>query len=195
MILIVPLLCFMSFKYCNLWHTGIMFLLIIFIGWIHEYHKIKLFNIFMLLISCIQIYWSISSSIYDYKESYSPAKEVADFIKTYDYENMKIFGLEFYECAMNAYFDENIFYNWNKNIRFFYWNKNSVYYNYQYDIESLLEEDVDMAIITPMYAYIDRKEMKKYFNEYEFNGSTYFQVYKYENMKAYVYVKKDNHVE
>ena len=191
-ILLAPLLCFMSYKYCNLWHTGIMFLMILFIAWIHNYHKFKIFNIFMLLTCIVQIYWTVNTSIYDYKESYSPAKEVADFIKTQDYENMKIYGLRFYESAINAYFDKNIFYNWNKDTRFFYWNKNNIYYSYPYDTETLLKENVDMVITTPTYQKIDRTEMKKYYDEYIFDGSTYFQIDTYESMKAYVYIKKDN---
>lgn len=191
LILIIPLLLFMAFKYCNLWHTGIMFLLILFIGWIHDYNKIKVFNIFLLLVCFIQIYWSANTSIYDYKESYSPAKEAANFIKKYDYKNMKIYGLEFYESAINAYFNENIFTNWH-NTRFFYWNKNNIYYKLPFDTETLLKENVDMAIITPTYQYIDRKEMKKYYDEYQFKGSTYFQIDKYENMNILLYVKKDN---
>ena len=191
-ILLAPLLCFMSYKYCNLWHTGIMFLMILFIAWIHNYHKFKVFNIFMLLTCVIQIYWTVNNSIYDYKESYSPAKEVADFIKTQDYENMKIYGLDFYESAINAYFDKNIFYNWNKDTRFFYWNKNSIYYKLPFDTETLLKENVDMVIITPIYQKIDRTEMKKYYDEYIFDGSTYFQTEIYESMKTYVYIKKDN---
>lgn len=194
-ILLTPLLCFMSYKYCNLWHTGIMFLMILFIAWIHNYHKFKIFNIFMLLTCIIQIYWTINTSIYDYKESYSPAKEIADFIKTQDYENMKIYAAEFYESAINAYFDKNIFYNWNQDVRFFYWNKNNIYYELIYDAKTLLKENIDMIIITPTYQDIDRKIIKKHYDEYIFDGSTYFQTEKYESMKVYVYIKKDNQSE
>lgn len=194
-IIIVPVLLFLTLKYCNLWHTGIFFLVVLFIAWIHDYHKIKVFNIFLLFTCFIQIYWSISSSIYDYRESYSPAKEVADFVKTYDYKNMKIYGFEFYESAINAYFDENIFYNWNDDIRFFYWNENSNYYKVSRDVSNIIKEDVDMIIVTPLYEDFDREEIIKYYDEYVFDGSTYFQTYKYESMKAYVYVKKDNQVD
>ena len=37
--------------------------------------------------------------------------------------------------------------------------------------------------------------MKEYYDEYQFNGSTYFETSKYEDMKKFVYVKKDNQVE
>jgi hypothetical protein len=161
----------MFFKYCNLWHTGIMFLLFLFIGWIYEYYKIKLFNIFMLLVSVIQVYWSIDTSIYDYKESYTPAKEVADFIKKYDYKNMNIYGVEFYESAINAYFDENIFDNWH-DTRFFYWSKNNIYYKIPLDVDSLLRENVDMIIVTPLYEDVDFSGLEKYYDVYYFSAST-----------------------
>ena len=191
-ILILPLILFMMFGYSNFWHNGLFFLLIIFIGWIHNYQDIKLFNVFIVLVCIVQIPWSISSSIYEYKETYSPAKEVVEFIKEYDYKNMKIYGLEFYECAMNAYFDENIFYNWNKDLRFFYWSEKSDFYNYKIDAKSLIKNDVDMIIVTPTYMKYDRDKLIEYYDEHIFRGATYFQTSKYETMDAYVYVKKDN---
>ena len=66
-ILLLPLFLFMAYKYCNLWHTGVMFLAFIFIGWIHNYSKHKIFNISMIIICSVQIYWSVNNSIYDYK--------------------------------------------------------------------------------------------------------------------------------
>jgi hypothetical protein len=171
-----------------------MFLLFLFIGWIYEYYKIKLFNIFMLLVSVIQVYWSIDTSIYDYKESYTPAKEVADFIKKYDYKHMKIYGVGFYESSINAYFDENIFDNWH-DTRFFYWSKNNIYYKISLDVDSLLRENVDMIIVNPRYEDVEFSGLEKYYDVYYFSGYTYFQVDKYENMETVVYIRKANQVE
>ena len=194
-ILILPLLLFMMFGYSNYWHNGLFFVLLLFIGWIHNYHKIKFFNIFIVIVCLIQIPWSISSSIYEYKESYSPAEEVADFIKQYDYKNMKIYGLEFYESAINAYFDENIFYNWNKDLRFFWWSKKSDFYNYNINPKTMINENVDMIIVTPTYMEYDRDTLIEHYDEYIFRGCTYFQTARYELMDTYVYVKKDNQLD
>lgn len=187
-----PLIAFYTIIYCNYWHSGILFILIIFLGWIYNYSEIKLFNILLVIVCVIQISWSVCSCIYDYNESYSPAKEAAEFIKEYDYENMKIYGMEFYESAINAYFDKNIFYNWNKDLRFFYWSLDSVYYDYKVDYESLLKNNVDMVVITPTYMEYDREQLIETYDEYIFRGSTYIQTAKYESMDIYIYVKKDN---
>lgn len=191
-ILIVPVLLFVIFGYCNLWHCGIIMLLFIFIAWIHNYSEYNLFNLALLMVCIIQIPWSISSSLYDYRVSYSPAKEAAEFIKKYDYKNMKIYGMKYYDCAVNAYFDENIFDNWNKDLRTFYWNKNSAYYDYDYDVKTMIKENVDMIVATPVYEKIDSKELKKYYDEYVFVGASSTQNLKYENMNVYIYVRKDN---
>lgn len=187
-----PLIAFYTIIYCNYWHSGILFILVIFLGWIYNYSEIKLFNILLVIVCIIQISWSVCSCIYDYNESYSPAKEAAEFIKEYDYENMKIYGMEFYESAINAYFDKNIFYNWNKDLRFFYWSLDSVYYDYKVDYESLLKNNVDMVVITPTYMEYDRDQLIETYDEYIFRGSTYIQTAKYESMDIYIYVKKDN---
>lgn len=189
-IIALPIYLFLKFKYCNLWHTGIMFFLLLFIGWIHNYKDSKLFNIFMIITCIIQISWSVNSSIYDYKEVYSPAEDVANFVKKYDYENMKIYAFEFYECSVNAFFDKNIFANWNDDIRFFYWNKSNPYNSISLEPEDLIKDNVDMFIGVPLYQKLDHKKLRESYDEYIFKGSTYFQNHKFENMETYVYVRK-----
>jgi len=191
-IIITPLLLYMEFGYCNLWHIGIFFLLILFLAWIHNLNQIKIFNI-VLIISCfIQIYWSINSSIYDYKSTYSPAKDAAIFLKRQDYQNKKIVAHEFYETAINAYFDKNIFDNWHEQTRFFYWNTSNKYYDYSTKPEDLVKQNVDIYIVTPLYENIEFDKIRENYDEYIFKGSTYFETFKYENMDAYIYIKKDN---
>ena len=189
-LIISPLLVFFYVGYCNCWHNGILFLLVIFLGWIYNFSEIKLFNILMVIICIVQITWTISSSVYDYNETYSPSKEVANFIKEHDYKNMKIYGMTFYEGATNAYFEENIFDNWNKDIRFFYWNKNSNFYKNKLDAKSIIENDVDMLVVTPLFIEYQRDELIEYYDEYIFRGNTYVQTSKYEVMDTYVYVRK-----
>jgi hypothetical protein len=103
---------------------------------------------------------------------------------------MKIYGANFYESAVTVYFEENIFDNWDNDVRYFYWDISNKYYTRKYDIDGLLEYDVDMLVITPLYDRVDREKIKEYYDEYKFEGSTYFQVSKFEDMTQYVYVKK-----
>ena len=189
-ILLLPLFLFMKLKYCNLWHIGMFTFLALFIFWIHGLSENKLFNIFMLIVCSVQIYWSANSSIYDYKEPYTPAKEVADFIKTYDYQNLKIYAQQFYEAQINAYFDENIFDNYQEDIRFFYWSRKNKYYSLDRTIEALKEENVDIFVSTPTNKRINRDELINDYDEYIFEGATHFEAHVCESMNTYVYVKK-----
>ena len=110
-ILLTPMYLFFSFFYGNYWHAGIIFVLFLFSSWIHEINKNKAFNIFIVLVCFVQIFWSIKSSINDYKYIYSPSKQVADYIKKYNYQELKIYADKYITVAINPYFEKNIFDN------------------------------------------------------------------------------------
>lgn len=190
LIIILPTLLFMIFKYSNLWHKGIIFILLIFLIWIHELEEIKSINIFMVICAFIQIYYSINTCIYDYNNKYSSSYEIAQFIKKYDYKNLKIYGHTFYASEINPYFENNIYFNWN-NYRFYYWDKNANYYHFKPSINLLETNNVDILIYYPYEFNLDIEKIKEKYDEYIFEASTYFQVSKYENMTCYVYVKKE----
>ena len=190
-IISAPVLIFMIFKYANYWHYGIAFLLLIFLAWIHNLSEKKLFNIFLLMTCIIQIYWSINSSIYDYKETYSPSEEIADFIKQYDYKNLNIYAEDFYSTSINPYFDNNIFMNWQPEYRFFYGNTNNKYYEYKDNRNKLTQDDIDIYICNELYSQSKPDYINDDYNTYIFKGSTYFEKHKYESMTTYIYVKKE----
>ena len=104
---------------------------------------------------------------------------------------MKIYGHSFYESSINPYFDYNLFDNWDKNVSFFYWNISNIYYRTGNSLDSLLNNNVDIIIATPLYDKIDIDSLKEYYNAYEFRGATYFENKIYEDMSCYVFVRKD----
>jgi hypothetical protein len=165
--------------------------LFIFLIWIHKLEGNKILNIFLIIVCIFQIYYSIDTSIYDYNNNYDSAYDVANFIKQYDYKNMKIHGYEFHASSVNAYFDQNIFYNWNPDIRFFYWHHSNIYYRVPHDVKSLYDTHIDMFVAIINENKIDREAFREYYNEYVFDGYTYFQNQKYEPMTGLVYVRKD----
>ena len=107
-IIFLPLYLFLSLKIVNLWHLGIPFILFIFIVWIHKLENNKLITLLLLITCLIQISWSYKTSLYDINNKYSSGQDVAEFIKRYDYKELKIYGTTFYESSINPFFTKNI---------------------------------------------------------------------------------------
>lgn len=189
LIIISPILIFTIFKYSNLWHYGIIFLVFLFLVWIHKLYNYKSINILLVLICLIQIYYSINTCLYDYNNNYSASNEVSTFIKKYDYKNLKIYGHDFYSSELNPYFEDTLYFNYGK-YRFFYWDKKAEHYNYRLSYNMLKANNVDILIYYPYQVTLDDKIYDDY-NMYKFPASTYFQDSKYENMTCYVFVRKD----
>ena len=185
---ILPIILFFIIKYYNLWHLGIIYLVLIFCFWIHNMENNKLVIILLLFTFIIQTYYSISSSIYDYKNTYSPAKEATKFIKKYNTKN--IYGLSFNESAINPYFKKNIYKNWDKDIGFFYWNKKSKYYKQKINEKYMLSHNLDIVVTSNFYKKLNDKLLKSKYNIYEFNGYSYFENFKYEDQTIKIYVLK-----
>lgn len=187
---IVPIIVFMVMVYFREWHLGIIMIIFIFYIWSNGYEKNKYVNIFLILICIVQIPWTIKSSIYDYKYLYSKTSDVADFIKKYDYNNLKIVNDEFYGIAINAYFDKNIFSNNEKG--FFSFNEDSEYFSTVYNSDYVLNNDIDIYIVYSKNKEKNNIEKLIDYNEYIFNeGCIFFEGRKHKDLSFYVYVKKD----
>lgn len=111
-------------------HCGILFLLVIF-GIVCNYDEIKLKNknIDKLLIAVLIMYSvvSIIPSINDYKNEYSGAKAMAEYIEEKGYNKEEIFGFGYKTVSVQAYFEENLYdnrpetiYRWTINNKDFY---------------------------------------------------------------------------
>ena len=151
----------------------------------------KLVIILLLFSFVIQIYYSISSSIYDYKYNYCPAEKVAKFIKKY--KTKDIYGLSFHTVSINPYFEKNIYKNWDKKFAFFYWNKNSKFYKQKINEKYILSNNPKI-IVNTKHTHLKDNLLKEKYNIYKFNGYSYFENFKNENQtfKVYVLKKFDN---
>lgn len=187
--LLIPIFLFLYIKYYNIWHLGIFLLAFFFVLWIQNFVNSKWLNIFLVACLFVQVTWSFNSIKYDYTNNYSSAKDVANFIKEYDYENLTIFGSSFYDSAINPYFDKNIFDNWNEDIGFFYWNTKNKYYK-----QPINAKIYDMIVISDLH-YNELKEpmswIKEQYNVYYFEGYSYAENFKYEPQGTIVYVLKN----
>ena len=188
---LLPVFCFLYFKYYNVWHLGILFLIFLFVLWIQKFNTSFYLNVFLMLCLMTQVYWSVYSAVYDTNNNYASSKEVADFIQKYDYENFDIYGPTFYESGINPYFKKNIFDNWNQDIGFFYWNTENRFY----DI-SLSDKEYEMIIYSDIFLgmpndfFENFNLIKDNYNLYYFPANTCAENFKYESMGTYVYVLK-----
>ena len=120
LILYTPLLLLFTLLCSQIWHLGHLFLLLIFCLWIfydQTQFKPVWTNIRLWLLSgvfVLHIGWSAYLGWYDAMNPYSAGKVVAQFIKPYQTSGKTIMATNFWTVAVQPYFPENIFVNWNK---------------------------------------------------------------------------------
>ena len=189
-ILFIPVICIYLRVTCQDWHIGIIWILLfsyfIIKKFINESHLI---SCFVILVCCVQICWTSNASIYDIFENYSASEEVANFIKKYDYNEIKIHGLGYSVTAIQPYFESNIFDNKNSNKAFNFWKIPTDYTM----TEEFFSDDVDMYVFSNFY--ITEKEIAKYldkslYEEYVFNGYTFMKDGIHEPEGYIIWVKK-----
>lgn len=157
-IIFAPIISFLFFKYFNAWHLGIVFIIYIFCLWVFKLDHNKILYRFLLFSLICQIPWSIYTCYNDIKYNYTGSKDASEFIKKYDYKNMKIFSSYYYPISINAYFDNNIFYNLDDNIGYFYRNFNSKYYK-------IFKDYCNIALCKEEFNYYELKyNYKSYIN-------------------------------
>ncbi len=188
-LLITPVLLFLSLKYNQPWHFGIVFLIFLFFFWIHKKENNKYAKIILLLSVCYQLPCTIISSIYDFNYAYDSSYEMSKFIKNYDYKNLTIKAVGFHASSINAYIDSNIYENYDTG--FYYWHKNAKYYkttriedkiNWNYVF------DADIVIISNR-EIIDEKNFPE-FNCYYFYGNSFFEYKIYDRFPGQIFVSK-----
>lgn len=137
--LTIPYFCFAllgSFAYINSHHTGVAFFLFLFFLWVALETPDKTppenetaaqgvkaaAKVLVALSLCVSLVWNISSCIIDVKKPYSPAREMASFIKEHHLDDYRVmvgwadddgvFDINLTEAAeLMPYFDHNIFFN------------------------------------------------------------------------------------
>lgn len=202
--LFMPLVLLLMLLHCQMWHIAVLFetLFIVLIKYIDK----KLVKIFITVMLLIQVLWNIQSISFDYNNLYSPAKEIADFIKQIDdYENKKIYGINYISIAIQAYFEKNVFDNFNTDKANYCWSTSNGYYTLQ-EIEENMPDVCVIAINVPnIYIgnqdaisksargdakkLIEKLKQKNYI-EYNFIGNLYLKNYISEQHNFLVYVKQ-----
>ena len=189
LILFVPVLMVYLFITYQVWHVGIIFFLILFYFIIdNSINTNKLIQISFVVILVVQIYWSLCSLGYDYKNNYSASKDVAEFLIKNNYDNESICGLGYSVTAIQPYFNRNIFENQNTNKSFYFWKKNNGY-------DNIMKTNKDIYVISKFYKYDYIEEIEwleeNNYRRIDFNGYTYKKSKIYESEGYYIYIKGD----
>lgn len=123
----------LSIFYCNDWHLGYEFLVIVFSIVVmcntNNIQKIdvksnKSFYFFIIIVLISQLIWTVKSSIFEKRYLYSASAEVVKYLKENKFENNKIVGMNFHVIAVNPYFEKNIFSN--TPYAYWYWRKDTL---------------------------------------------------------------------
>ncbi len=191
-ILILPIFLFLNLIYFKEWHLGIITIIFIFYIWIEEKETNLFVKLFLICVCIVQIPWSVKSSLDDYKYSYSTTNEVADFIKKYDYENLKIVNSNFYAVSVNAYFENNIFYNFQENNGFVYLEKSNELLSDFYNTDYVMDNSIDIYVLNFEFEETIESEKLIDYNKYDFDGGyIFFEGRNFFPQSFYVYVRKD----
>ena len=197
-IIFTPTYIFFTFLYANYWHSGIIFITFLFLSWIHNLNKNKVFTIFLFLTCLVQIYWSISSSYKDYKYTYCPSREVANYIKEFNYEDLNIYAKHYTNVAVNAYFKHNIFELYYNDLAFYYISYDNPAIKFSYDLEDIIKINPDIFIAAYSSNEEDiQKGQEKYkpleenYTIKSFHGKAFFKDEIIKIFEYDVYVKRE----
>lgn len=133
-----------SFFHTETWHYGIILLSFIFVCIItNRLNKDKLLLLIFCIICLIQINWAKETWRLEYTYMSSPSREIiADLIKN-QYEEKKIYGVDYSVIAINPYFEKNIFSNLRNDKGYYLWSKNN---NYMTE-EEMINDPAEIYII------------------------------------------------
>ena len=190
----LPLYLFLAFYYCNKWHIGMLFEVLVFCLIVHKkIEKVNLFSIVFIVISGIQIYYSVMSCNYDLNRMYSASNDVARFLKNSNYQDKKIYGVGYSPTAIEPFFEKSIFANKKNGKGYYEWRYNNPNY---LSIDDMKKDMPDIVIMAAFRDYIylpivNRTESSNLYEKYYFEGATFVKDDIFENEGFYVYVRTD----
>ena len=183
-------------------HLGILFFIIMF-GYLENFEtQTKISKKIFVLILLFYSIFSIISSFNDIKWQYSGSKEMAQYLKTIEYEEKLIYAFGYHNVSVLPYFDKEIFDNW-KDMTYYKWkitNKDLYDYTNFKKIDKSQFKDIEK----PDYILVlDRKTFTtesiinyiestgKYEIDYKTQGNMFFKDAYYEDDGFVLYKLKE----
>jgi hypothetical protein len=118
---VILLLLLFGLRYVNVWHEGILVFWLLFVLWISLNPETPLqenprrlpwiASLALLLMSLIQISWSVNTAVYDWKHPYSGSRRAAEILKPLLAEGKTVAAYGFAAHAVLPYFNTNPFSN------------------------------------------------------------------------------------
>ena len=110
-------------------HLGIIFYVFLFSTYLIKNDIVqnnkKYLNILCTIMLIIHVIWSVKAIYAEVKYEYSAGNGVANYLQTYDYEELDIYATGYYATAILPYFENNIFDNDRGGNTYYTWsNKN-----------------------------------------------------------------------
>lgn len=113
------------------WHEGVLFLVWIFAFWValqrereedDRGRQVRLAALGALAVVCLfQVSWAVRTAVLDFNNPYSGSEELAAYLKETGVEGKRVFGFHWASFAVNPYFEDNLFENYNPPGKPAYW--------------------------------------------------------------------------
>ena len=190
LVMTAPLIIFMAVVYQREWHMTYLFFLLVSLLMIFrdDFKKTErpfekpanvLANIMVVMLLAVQCAAGVYSVYYEHQHAYSPAKEIAEFLRPYAGEGAVIDREGFNAIALSPYYDQPLYTNDTCGKAYFIW-------SYNVPNDKLTKEYPDVFVTFRYY-----EKFGQDYDVYKFDSHMIFKFGELETEPYIVYVKKN----
>ena len=190
LVMTAPLIIFMAVVYQREWHMTYLFFLLVSLLMIFrdDFKKTErpfekpanvLANIMVVMLLAVQCAAGVYSVYYEHQHAYSPAKEIAEFLRPYAGEGAVIDREGFNAIALSPYYDQPLYTNDTCGKAYFIW-------SYNVPNDKLTKEYPDVFVTFRYY-----EKFGQDYDVYKFDSHMIFKFGELETEPYIVYIKKN----
>ena len=189
LVMTAPLIIFMAVVYQREWHMTYLFFLLVSLLMIFrdDFKKTErpfekpanvLANIMVVMLLAVQCAAGVYSVYYEHQHAYSPAKEIAEFLRPYAGEGAVIDREGFNAIALSPYYDQPLYTNDTCGKAYFIW-------SYNVPNDKLTKEYPDVFVTFRYY-----EKFGQDYDVYKFDSHMIFKFGELETEPYIVYIRK-----
>ena len=189
LVMTAPLIIFMAVVYQREWHMTYLFFLLVSLLMIFrdDFKKTErpfekpanvLANIMLIMLLAVQCAAGVYSVYYEHQHAYSPAKEIAEFLRPYAGEGAVIDREGFNAIALSPYYDQPLYTNDTCGKAYFIW-------SYNVPNDKLTKEYPDVFVTFRYY-----EKFGQDYDVYKFDSHMIFKFGELETEPYIVYIRK-----
>ena len=189
LVMTAPLIIFMAVVYQREWHMTYLFFLLVSLLMIFrdDFKKTErpfeksanvLANIMVIMLLAVQCAAGVYSVYYEHQHAYSPAKEIAEFLRPYAGEGAVIDREGFNAIALSPYYDQPLYTNDTCGKAYFIW-------SYNVPNDKLTKEYPDVFVTFRYY-----EKFGQDYDVYKFDSHMIFKFGELETEPYIVYIRK-----